>query len=61
VSSEDEQLEITAEEAFLELVGEVAFLIDSMETEERSAILLATQFRASVLATIQFNRSNTIH
>ena len=58
----DEHKEITLEEMYLELVGEVAFMIDTMAKEQNvPPVLLAAQFGSSVVAMIDLNRSTTVH
>jgi hypothetical protein len=47
---------------YRELVGEVAFMIDAMATAQNAPpVIIAAQFGASVMATIDLNRSITVH
>ncbi len=60
MSSEPE--EVSIEDVYRELVGEVAFMIDAMATAQNAPpVILAAQFGASVMATIDLNRSITVH
>jgi hypothetical protein len=54
--------EVSIHDVYRELVGEVAFILDAMATAQNAPpVILAAQFGASVMATINLNRSITVH
>lgn len=54
--------EVSIDKVYRELVGEVAFMLDALATAQNAPpVLLAAAFGASVLATIDLNRSITVH
>jgi hypothetical protein len=58
----DEPEEFSIDDVYRELVGEVAFMIDALATAQNAPpVILAAQFGASVMATINLNRSITVH
>ena len=53
---------VSIDDVYRELVGEVAFMLDTMaQAQNAPPVLLTAQFGASVLATIDLNRTTIVH
>lgn len=53
--------DLDVEEAYIELVGEIAYLLDFLESDAQPLPMLMANFVKSVAATIHMNRNTTIH